>query len=386
MDFFIEVLSDHLNKRQTVVAGDVNWDELIASAKKHEMVALLQSQCKDFVPNQYRELLEQANISAAFYYANRINEEQQIRESLGMIRSFIIKGTSIAAYYPSPYLRTMGDSDIVVDESDMEKVHAIMLKRGYDAISIGNYKKDIIGVEIHTRLASKTTYTTNTDIDFFNNYWAYYHDNMIDWNFHFLFIMRHLRSHLTGNGVGFRQFADIAVLTKYNTDLDWNWIEDKLKNIGMWPFAQRVFALNYYWFQIKPPVEFQEVDDIFLREASEQILKNGVFGFDDLDNRANRIVVSLTKYPILFVFKRTLDILFPKYKFTKRMPQYTFLKGRPALLPVAWIYRGYYTIKHKGMRRVKTMIETSFTTQKAIDKRKAMFARWGLWDNKEDRQ
>lgn len=385
MNFFIELLSDHLNRRQTVVPEDVNWGELVATAKKHEMAALLFFQCKDFVPDQYRSSLEQANIAAAFYYFNRINEEQQIRESLGKIRSFIIKGTSIAAYYPSPYLRTMGDSDIVVDESDMEKVHEIMLQRGYNSISVGNYKKDEMGIEIHTCLAFKTPYTTVADIQFFSNYWSYYHDNKIDWNFHFLYVMHHLRKHLTGSGVGFRQFADIAVLTKYNTELDWSWIEDKLKIVGMWSFAQRVFALNRYWFRIEPPIEVQEIDGIFLKEASEQILKNGVFGFDDLDNRANRIVVSRTKHPILFVFKRTIDILFPKYIFTKRMPQYTFLKGRPALLPVAWIYRGYYTIKHKGMRRVRTMIETSFTTQKAIDKRKAMFARWGLWDNKEDR-
>ena len=378
MDFFIELLSDHLNKRKTVVPKEVNWHELIATAKKHEMSALLYFQCKDFIPGQYRMLLEQAYASALFYYGNRNKAEQWILESFGDIRCFIVKGTALAVYYPRPWLRTMGDSDIVVDEANMEKVHEIMLQKGYRCISVGDYEKDGMEVEIHTQLAFDTTYTSQDDVKFFNSFWSYYHDNMIDWSFHFLFVMRHLRSHLIENGVGLRQFADIAVLTKYNNDLDWSWITEKLKSIGMWEFAQRVFALNYYWFQIEPPFELLEADESFLISATDQILRNGVFGYDDLDNRANRIIASRSKYPVLFMFKRSLSIIFPKYKDLSRMPQYAFLKGRRFLLPIAWIYRGFYTIEHKGMKWAKAIIGTSFTTKSAIDKRKSMFDEWGI--------
>jgi hypothetical protein len=59
------------------------------------------------------------------------------------------------------------------------------------------------------------------------------------------------------NGVGLRQFMVIAVLTKENKELNWLWIVEKLKDLKMWEFAKRVFALNESWFGIVPPLEFQ---------------------------------------------------------------------------------------------------------------------------------
>ena len=385
MDLFIDILSDHLNRRQTVVPENTDWDELIATAKKHEMAALLYFQCRNAIPDRYRSSLEQANNAALFYYANRIKEEQRIRDSLEDIECFTVKGSAVAAYYPQPYLRTMGDSDFVVKESDMEKVHETMLGKGYTCISVGDYKKKGMEIEIHRYLAYIAQINTRKLVDFFNSYWSYYHDGALDWSFHFLFILFHLRSHLIGSGVGLRQFADVAALTKYNSELNWNWITEKLKELEMWSFAQKVFALNCYWFQIQPPIEIREADQDFLLTATDQILKNGVFGFDDLSNRANRIAVGNQKEAplIVGVLKRTFGVLFPKYQHMIRMPQYAFLKGRPYLLPAAWVYRGVYTIRHRGTERTKSVLAASFVSKETVDERKALFEKWGLKDNDE---
>ncbi|MBQ6173916.1 MAG: nucleotidyltransferase family protein [Clostridia bacterium] len=386
MNSFIEIVADYLNKRQTTVSPNTDWDKIIDTADKHELTALLYYQCKGSIPTQYLAKLEQANRSALFYYFNRAKEEQQIRKSMEEegIRCFTIKGSAIAAFYPHPYLRSMGDSDFVIDASNMDDAHKIMLQGGYSCISVGEYLKKRMMVEIHRYLADMIQINTVRVVEFFNSYWDYFHDGQLDWSFHFLYLLFHLRSHLIGSGVGLRQFADTAVLTKYNQDLNWPWIKAKLIELDMWNFAQKVFALNSYWFQIKPPIESEDAEEIFLSLATEQILKNGVFGFADKNNRANRILMDNRMKghsPITIMLKRAIASVFPKYKFMIRMPQYAFLKGKPYFLPVAWIYRGFYTIKNRGFARAKAVLETSFTTQEAIDERKALFEKWGLRDS-----
>ncbi len=113
----------------------------------------------------------------------------------------------------------------------------------------------------------RITWNSNYMIDWFihklwserdeRNFWKYVKNGKLDWSFHFLFLIFHLYKHFMINGVGLRQFMVIAVLTKENKELNWLWIVEKLKDLKMWEFAKRVFALNESWFGIVPPLEFQ---------------------------------------------------------------------------------------------------------------------------------
>ena len=97
-DFFITLLSDFLNKRETEQPEDINWAELMRVAKLHEMAGTVYYQCKKYVPAEYQESINAFSASTFFYYANRVNEEQIALQKLrdAGVRCFILKGTAAA--------------------------------------------------------------------------------------------------------------------------------------------------------------------------------------------------------------------------------------------------------------------------------------------------
>lgn len=46
-------------------------------------------------------------------------------------------------------------------------------------------------------------------------------------------------------------------------------------------------------------------------------------------------------------FKTKLRLLFPSYKKMKDLPYIKFINGRPWLVPLAWICRIFYNLKHR---------------------------------------
>lgn len=144
---------------------------------------------------------------------------------------FVIKGPEIAEYYPVPALRTMGDVDIVV--KDRSVAHEVMIKQGFTNITKlsdreWQYYKMNMEFELHDRLVYKELINMDLQEVFFNDFWKYVENNKIDLNFHFVFLIYHLKKHFMNSGVGFRQFVDLAVLIK-NAELNWDWIEITLK-------------------------------------------------------------------------------------------------------------------------------------------------------------
>lgn len=375
-EIFLSLLSDFLNKRETLrLTEGINWEELIKVAKLHEMAGIILCQCRDSIPNKYRETLEQVNASTLFYYANRLKEEniilRKLRES--GVHCFIIKGSTVAAYYPIPALRTMGDTDIVVN--DVNKAHEVLMASGCrcKTKNAAYYKNDLL-FEIHDHLTYETVINSPKLVSFFNDFWKYVKDGELDCSFHLLFLILHLRSHFYGSGVGIRQFVDIAVVTKYNDKLDWLWIEEKLKEYGMWPFAQRVFGLNYRWFGINTPVAVESVDEEFYKEATLELCSGGVFGHSG--NNAREIAVYGGIHPFANMIKRAWCMVFVPYKNMMRLPQFEFLVGHPYLLPVAWIYRGWLTVKRRGLKRITQSIQASFVSKEDIKEQKDYLDTW----------
>ena len=74
--------------------------------------------------------------------------------------------------------------------------------------------------ELHDLLIKNDEQATKKQLRFFRDLMPYVKENTLDWNYHFLFMIAHLRKHFLFSGVGIRQFMDIAVLIKDGPDLD----------------------------------------------------------------------------------------------------------------------------------------------------------------------
>jgi len=381
--FIISRLSDHLNNTETCTPEETyDWCSLASIAKSHEISGILYRQCREYVPKELKEELKRKFGFTLAQYAKRQEEEKRINSALNekRISHFFIKGSAVAAFYPFPALRTMGDSDLVIHGEDRGSVDAILKQLGFICVSKDNYQKQALKLEVHDHLVHVGSIVSCEMAEFFKTVWDYVEDGKLDWSFHFLFLLVHLRSHFAGSGVGLRQFMDLAVIMKNDPGLDWRWIQARLTAFDLLPFAKNVFALNEKWFSVKSPIDTSDIQDSFLDEATDFILRNGVFGSKNEENRAGYLARDHAdaRFPVFYMLRNACGKVFIPYHYMITMPQYAFLKGRPYLLPAAWFYRGYYTIRTKGTKLPVHALRSSFTTNDAIQRRAELLKKWGI--------
>lgn len=385
----ISILRDHLLNRKTKNTADFDWNELIRLSKIHEVTGIIYFQCKEFIPAYLRTDFENAYAAALFYYSNRVKAMHYISELLSEnnILFFSVKGLKVAQYYPFPGLRTMGDNDIVVEPGGLSKSVSILKEQGFvetdgtgEHVWSCNYQG--MHFEFHDRLTDNDARTIEQQ-SFFDNFIPYVKDNALDWNYHFIFLIMHLRKHFMNSGVGMRQFMDIAVVANAREDLDWAWIEDKLHELKLQRFAHACFSLIEDWFKIKTPIRYDKIGEELTTEVTKKILNSGVFGFADEDNRDNRVSnilirsgESIQKNRISF-FARSL---FPSYETMKGYPGCGFLTGKPYLLPIAWIRRFVYISgNNDSIDRTRT-IQGAFKSTSDLEKRKIFLEQMGILD------
>lgn len=385
--FFLQVLSDHLSKRHTVPVNDLDWNILFKLSRAHQLEGIVFYQCRDFMPDI--GMFEEPFYATLYYNKNRriIMSEIEADLSRRCIPFFTVKGFETAQYYPVPDLRSMGDNDIIVHEEDKEEVGQALIGMGfaYDSEFVGKeqiYSYKDMHFDLHHRLIYDENITISEQEHFFNDCWKYVRDGKLDHSFHFLFLIVHLRKHLLNDGAGFRQFMDIAVTGKMDSELNWVWIKEKLKELKLKKFAEKCFSLIDSWFGICLPIAHPDLDKDFCVQATEMIFDNGVFGFDVKTNEYNETINRLRRFrgprwlgQIVMMGER----LFPGYTFLCSGASYSFLKGRPFLLPAAWIYRFYLMLRGRTTGGAEALRQILIPAN-VINKRVEDMRKWGLID------
>lgn len=366
----LSILADHLNKRETApLSSDENLEELVMHAHAQQVEAIIFKQCKiGALSNNYA--------SSVFYYTNRLKLIEQISKSFieNGIEFVIVKGTEVAKYYPIPALRTMGDTDIIVRSRDKVKADELLKAMGFTCDY--NYWKSGLEFELHDCLVYEGDGETSAVTSYFNDVWNHVVGDKLEWNFHFLFLLLHLKKHLIHSGVGFRQFYDLAVLMKYNQELDWDVIVCEAKKLGLTGFLKICIAMCCTWFDMEPPIQVDTLDETFIQAATAKIYDNGVFGDAKNDlTEAARIEKSSLPKPLVKLIS-TIRFLFPSYGAMKGISYYSFLIDRPYLLPVAWIYRIIRAVKEK--KTLDGRIERVNVDGEQVKNYVDMLEKWGL--------
>lgn len=391
--FFLQILSDHLNGRQTTPQENIDWSVMMTYAQNHQVNGIVYIQCKDFLPDKVGQKLQRKYFSELYYYYNREALYKKVQQAFceAQIPFFTVKGLAVAQFYPVPALRTMGDCDIVVHPEDKEKAHAVMMALGFECQSNGEnewvYFKNKMEFEIHDHLLYDELFNTEssrryTDLAAWEKASSVSNESffVLEWSFHFIFLLLHLRKHLVFYGVGFRQFMDLAVLSLH-CDLNWNWLQKTLEEFGLRRFFQICLALLNRWFEIALPYKTPMLDDAFYEETTEKIIANGVFGFDEEANQLNGTINAIIcRSGPRWLARATLLIgsIFPSYRNMRTVSYYAFVDKRPWLLPAAWIYRFYRFIRYHLTPNGKHLIENAMTPNEKLDSRKEILTKWGL--------
>ena len=385
--FLIQILRDHLHGNRTESDKSINWNTLLLYARIHQVEGIVFYQCKKFIPSDRYEILDQKLATTLFYYKNRERAANEIGRAFDRerISYFMVKGMEIAAYYPIPALRTMGDLDIVVQKTNKLKAGEVLEALGYSCAEKApdydwNYKRDKIHVELHHQLSYVEPGWNKKQAVFFNQCWRYVNSGKLDLSFHFLFALAHLQKHLMNSGAGFRMFMDLATIIKNDPGLNWLWIEEKLKLLGMGKFSGICFALCERWFGVKTPISYEKLSEEFAEEATEKIFTNGIFGFNDKNNKYNVTINNIIKNGKARKLSRVQMVLrhmFPRYMHMRYIPYYRFVEGRPWLLPAAWIYRSLRMLTGKT-DNLSHFIDKVRLSDEEVDVREEEMRRWGL--------
>lgn len=388
--YFVLILSDHLAKRKTSNLEGIDWHVIEHLARAHQVTGIVYYQCRDYIPREMLPSFEEGFVSTLYLYQNRKAALKEISETFNnSICYVVVKGPEIAIYYPVPDLRTMGDCDLLIAKSDWEKAIELMRDLGYKGqndtdIPQWGCQKENFFFELHKDLIQGGEYTNNKQEQFFNDYEPYNQEGHLDWNFHYLFLLMHLRKHFMNSGVGIRQFMDLVVVAEGVKNLDWPWISQRMSELGLEKFAGVCFSILKEYFGTNIPIVYTELDDGFIDTVMERIINNGVFGKLDTSNRTNIAKNNLifhTKYRSAYRIRKLAQKLFPPYESMVEYPNCDYLRKKPYLLPLTWFYRFYLLCKRKNKQSMLETLRNCLISNRELDERKDFLLHMGLYDD-----
>ena len=385
--FFIKILSDHLTGNKTKVPDDIDWSQIAHLSRAHQVDGIIMQQCKDFMPEEYKESFESALGATLYSYANRLHAMEEIANAFrsANIKFFTVKGFLIAECYSKPALRTMGDCDIIVHRKDLSSSIKVMRELGYNGIVHENAhnwegRRDSLLFEIHDQLIEDTEHANEIQKVFFNQYDSYVNEEVPEWNFHFLYLLMHLRKHFMNSGVGIRQFMDLAVIIK-TVSLDWQWIQNKLNEMDLLQYARNCLYLCERWFGIKSPLGITNMEETFYIKITEKILRNGVFGANDKTNRENFSINTINEESGHLWLRRIKVLLrhaFPNYEYMLSYPGCGYLEKRKYLLVLAWAHRYILFYRRPNRSSVFQKIRSTFASREVLERQNDFLKKIGL--------
>lgn len=399
--YFIRILSDYIHQRKTQPPVDpVNWDQITVIAAKQNLTGILYSQCKRIpgINNKQCQTLHEGFFSDVYLSVNSQCALEEVLSAFSKenISLMPFKGSVFCSYYPDKELRTMGDRDLLIHHEDREKSDRIMLELGYqkmvDNHAVWTYYNKNIMFEIHDvmfyeHLSNQVDYTS-----YFNQIWKravqrqkepYVYEP--DPQEHFIYLMAHTAKHVINSGMGFRAFLDMVMFCRYfdeqsGRDIDWDWIKAELIKLDLYKFTCTCFALCEYWFEIKMPFGNKDLDNGFIEKITEKIFTDGVFGLENEENAAAHSAKEIKRSEAGYYttsVRLMVGKLFPPYRDMQLIPWYSWVDGRPYLLPAAWIYRWGYCIKNKVRHSLLLLFEP-IQKKKQIKEREQFLSEWGL--------
>lgn len=382
--FFLRCIADFLHGRKTEIPDKIDTEQIVIWAKQQQAEGIIFYQCREA---DFASSLEKYFSSNTFYSANRMRLLAEIDKAFSEngISYLIFKGSEISRYYPVPSLRTMGDSDILVHTEDKEKAHSVLTSIGMERTLADDgawvYYKNSLSVELHHALLYERIENRECDLDFASRVWEHTEKTdgvryTLELEFHLVYLLLHIKTHLMCHGLGIRQFTDLAALA-LNADVDWDKVRKYLDGIDLTEFAESCFALCNRWFEVEIPIT-KELSGDFFEEATRQLIKNGVFGKHNSENDVNQLTNKVRKDDSVKPFAFFIRKLFPTYEYMCKYEEFSFVKGRKYLMPIAWIYRFGYDITHSHTKSgIKTAV-SPYAKKDEINKRNEFLKEFGL--------
>ena len=323
--------------------------ELTKKFKKQQMVAMLRRERLDYELSEIRRVLEEAGI-----------------------RFLPLKGAVISRLYPTPWLRTSCDIDLLVDEASIDACAALLSEQlGYRAEAERNYH-DLslyapsgVHLELHFSILEDMEQIDGE----LARVWEFaspIREGSFEYslsNEYLVFhTVAHAAYHFARGGCGIRPMLDLFLM-KEKLTLDEDVLRAHLSRCDLVVFYERMLALSQVWFSDGAPSALTDA-------MQEYLLSGGVYG-----SLENHVSVAQGRqggkrgYLLRRIFLPYEDLCL----------QYPVLKRSAWLLPICEVRR-WCRILFGGRAR-RSMREIRVTTQiseEKVDRTAELMAELGL--------
>ena len=323
---------------------DLNWVYIFTKSIEQNIVGLLFTAIakipEKFKPDEKlflrwkQKMLETIAItSKQFLEYEKINK-CALKKNIPIIT---LKGAYIRKKYPVPELRTMGDFDILVNNTNINMIKSLLIENGY------SISKDLFGItadnanahwEVFVSMEQEFVYDSDYwNKEIFNNVEFVDGQYTLNPTFFLAHLIIHTGRHYIETGAGIRNLCDIALYIRDNkSKIDFTKLEEICCAQNFVKIYNYILNAVHIWYGVDlSEVNFEKKEtDKFI----EYFLLNGIFGRHDnvllrqfsLDERENS--------------KGLKRLFFPPAKTLQN--RYKYLRKYPFLLPIAWIQRIIY--------------------------------------------
>ena len=209
----------------------------------------------------------------------------------------LLKGAGLAALYPNPLHRCAGDMDIYVGETDYDKANRVAQSIGYKMGSESTYHSHLdrgtMVVENHRKMVA--IFSKPLQKEFLRQLSAWYPSGAASVQingvaipvppaqFNVLFVFLHMYKHFIQMGVGLRQLCDWAILLNSTSvsSLELGGCKKGWEYLGL-------FLVEYLGLDAEKLPYYNPAMRTEMELAKELILKDGNFGFNDVEFHTKR--------------------------------------------------------------------------------------------------
>ena len=362
---FLQALKAALLGRQ------VDWDQPISADQWAELLALADSH--KVLPMIYQAVY--ACLSAASMPPElsatcrarvrrlvmlQAQKTESFRELLKRLESagaapLVVKGIICRELYPNPDHRMSADEDLLIPKSQFQLCHRVLTEMGMTTPDPEGRSYETpytrpgstLYLEIHTSLFPPDSSAFRE----FNRYFRDAHRRAVRQNGvptlepteHLLFLILHAFKHFLHSGFGIRQVCDIILCANtWGPEIDWQWLLETCRTLRAEQFAAGLFRIGWkhLGFSLERsgyPLNWQA---IYVEELPllQDILSSGVYGSADRSRQhSSTITLRAVETRQNHAAGGVLRSVFPPVSALEQ--RYSYLQGKPWLLPVAWTER-----------------------------------------------
>jgi|LSQX01.2.fsa_nt_gb hypothetical protein len=266
----------------------------------------------------------------------------------------ILKGLALRYYYPNPDMRSMGDIDLFVRKTDIDRTISILIAMGYevddsDSKHICLTHPEQLNVELHWELVNTENYKkdvtrineqvwSNLEYIDFGNVKA----RTLNINLQTVYVCLHMANHMLSSGFGLRPVCDLVLLVeKRKSDIDWKLVRNTIIDLGIDDFVSTLLVIcnKFLDLELIDVIKTEVLNKTHEENSTEllkDILESGNHGNRTVSRTESRVLLKKNKDDISLspgnIFKY-FSMLFPKAG-----EKYKYIRKLPFLIPIAVIY------------------------------------------------